>query len=91
MGENNEGLCEMCGHYIAMRQKAHIISEGKDNEVNILLLCPTCHLIFDTALKPRLYNALMNNGVKSIPDSWTKSIYKQAADASEREISKKKK
>jgi len=88
----NKGLCEMCGNYVAIKQKAHIIAEGKNTEANILFLCPSCHLIFDTTLKPRLYEALLDEGVKNIPDSWAKSIYNQAADASniERDISKKK-
>jgi len=85
-----EGICDMCGNYVGIRQKAHIISEGKNSKVNTLLLCPSCHIIFDTQLKPKLYKALSNAGVKNMPPSWCKSIYEQAAEASIRSRTKKK-
>jgi len=42
----------MCGHHVGVRQKAHIIAEGKKTGSNVLMLCPTCHIMFDTHLKP---------------------------------------
>jgi hypothetical protein len=48
------------------------------------MLCPTCHLMFDTHIKPKVYKALIEAGVKNLPVSWEKSIYLQAADASMR-------
>ena len=50
--------------------------------INMLKLCPSCHVMFDTRLKPRLYEALKNVGVGNLPQSWTKSIYYQAFEAS---------
>jgi ribosome-binding protein aMBF1 (putative translation factor) len=42
------GICEMCGHHVGVRQKAHIMAEGKKTESNVLMLCPTCHIMFGT-------------------------------------------
>ncbi|MEA3428233.1 MAG: hypothetical protein U9Q84_03210 [Thermodesulfobacteriota bacterium] len=77
LDERLDNFCEMCGNYVAIRQRAHIVSEGDNSRTNILLLCPTCHLFFDTRLKPRLYKALSKAGAKTLPDSWKKSIYQQ--------------
>jgi len=77
-----EGICDMCGHFILLRQKAHILAEGGNDKNNILMLCPSCHLMFDTHLKPKIFKALKNYGIKDFPVSWEKSIYEQAADAS---------
>ena len=77
------GTCEMCGHYVSVRQKAHIAAEDKKSKVNLLMLCPTCHIIFDTQLKPKIFKALFQAGVRNLPDSWATSIYEQAADASQ--------
>ena len=76
------GICEMCGHHVAIRQKAHICTEGDKCNSNTLLLCPTCYLMFDTHLKPKIYNALSFAGVQGLPDSWSSSIYEQAAEDS---------
>jgi hypothetical protein len=65
--KKNEGLCEMCGYYVAMKQKAHIVAEKNKSKANILMICPSCHVIFDTQLKPKLYNALEKAGVRNIP------------------------
>jgi hypothetical protein len=51
-------FCEMCGHFVSNTQKAHIVSEGVNSMRNLLRLCPSCHLMFDSRLKPRLYQAL---------------------------------
>jgi hypothetical protein len=67
LDERLENLCEMCGKYVAIRQRAHIVSEGDKNRENILMLCPTCHLMFDTRLKPKLYKALSKAGVRNLP------------------------
>ena len=72
----------MCGHSVGVRQKAHIVAEGKKDRANTLLLCPSCHVIFDTQLKPKLYQALVKTGVQMLPISWKTSIYAQAAAAS---------
>jgi hypothetical protein len=75
--ERIEDFCEMCGNYVFIRQKAHIAAEGGAARANILQLCPNCHLMFDTRLKPRLYQALKRIGVKNLPASWQESIYLQ--------------
>ncbi len=41
--KRTEGICEMCGHFVGVRQKAHIIAELKSVKANHLLLCPSCH------------------------------------------------
>ena len=84
MKTKSEGICELCGHYVGLRQKAHIVAEGKRRGVNLLMLCPTCHIMFDTHIKPKIYSALLEAGVQGLPDSWKKSIYMQAAEASAR-------
>ena len=80
--ERLEDFCEMCGKYVAIRQDSHIVAEKGRARINILKLCPTCHLMLDTRLKPRLYEALKDAGAKDLPKSWTKSIYHQAIEAS---------
>ena len=82
MKTTSEGICEFCGHYVALRQKAHIVAEGKKRGNNLLMLCPTCHIMFDTHVKPKIYKALNEIKVTNLPDSWEKSIYQQAAEAS---------
>jgi uncharacterized Zn finger protein len=82
MKSKSEGVCEFCGHYVGLRQKAHIVAEGKKRGNNLLMLCPTCHLMFDTHVKPKIYKALVEVGIDDLPESWKKSIYLQAAEAS---------
>ncbi|MDD4242016.1 MAG: hypothetical protein PHG54_11355 [Smithellaceae bacterium] len=81
MKTDNMNICEMCGHHVAIRQKAHILAEGKKSGLNLLMLCPTCHIMFDTHLKPKLFKALNEYGIK-LPESWKTSIYEQAATES---------
>lgn len=76
------GICEMCGHQVGILQKAHIYAEGIKSDPNLLLLCPSCHIMFDTHLKPKIFRALSQAGVKGLPASWKTSIYDQAAEAS---------
>jgi hypothetical protein len=57
----------MCGHHVAIRQKAHIYAEGDKSSSNTLLLCPSCHLMFDTHLKPKIYKALSDHEKISKP------------------------
>ena len=76
------GTCEMCGHHCVLRQRAHIMAEGRKSGANLLLLCPTCHLMFDTHLKPKIFAALSESGMRDLPESWETSIYTQAAKAS---------
>jgi hypothetical protein len=81
MRRSPEGMCEMCGHYVAVRQKSHILDGRNDIPDNMLLLCPSCHIMFDTQLKPKLYKALAASGIQ-LPEAWSKSIYERAAEAS---------
>jgi hypothetical protein len=76
------GVCEMCGHHVAVRQKAHIVAENRKKGNNILMLCPTCHVMFDTYVKPKVFKALLEAGLQDLPESWKESIYEQAAEAS---------
>ncbi len=78
----SDGVCELCGHYVALRQKAHIVAEEPKRAPNIMMLCPSCHVMFDVQVKPKLYRALSDANVERLPKSWKKSIYGQAADAS---------
>ena len=48
---------------------------------NVLMLCPTCHIMFDTHVKPKVFKAMMDAGLQDFPESWKKSIYEQAAEA----------
>ena len=80
---SKDDTCEMCGHHVAVRQKAHIVAEGKKRGNNLLMLCPSCHVTFDTHLKPKMYRALVEAGVEGLPKSWRLSIYEQAAKASQ--------
>jgi len=86
----SEGICELCGHGVAVRQKAHIVAEGKKRGDNLLMLCPTCHIMFDTHVKPKIHKALTEAGVMNLPASWRKSIYQQAAEASAKARKRKK-
>ena len=83
MKRSREGICEMCGHSVVNRKKAHIAAEEKKSGDNLLLLCPSCHIMFDTNLKPKIFKALRKLGVKHLPKSWKTSIYEQAAKASQ--------
>jgi len=76
------GFCDMCGHHVAIRQRAHIVAEGQKTGANVLLLCPSCHIVLDTKLKPAISRALQDAGVRNLPKSWASSIYEQAAMAS---------
>ena len=84
------GICEMCGHHVGVRQKAHIMAEGKKTENNVLMLCPTCHIMFDTHLKPKVFKSVMEAGLQEFPESWKKSIYEQAAEASANALKRKR-
>ncbi len=84
------GICEMCGHHVGVRQKAHILAEGKTTESNLLMLCPTCHIMFDTHVKPKIFRAMIEAGLKDFPRSWSKSIYEQAKEASAKAFKQRK-
>ncbi|MGA9625005.1 MAG: hypothetical protein WBQ65_11085 [Bryobacteraceae bacterium] len=84
------GICEMCGHHVGVRQKAHMMAEGKKTESNVLMLCPTCHIMFDTYVKPKVFKAMMEVGLQGFPESWKKSIYEQAAEASAEALKRKR-
>jgi hypothetical protein len=83
-------MCEMCGHHVGVRQKAHILAEAKRSSNNVLMLCPTCHVMFDTHLKPKVFEAMVEAGLPELPESWKKSIYQQAAEASAKALERKK-
>lgn len=82
MKRKTDGICDLCGHYVGWRQKAHIVAEGRKTGNNLLMLCPTCHIMFDTHVKPKINRALIEAGVENLPKSWEKSIYQEAAEAS---------
>lgn len=84
------GICEMCGHHVGLRQKAHIVTEATGARGNLLMLCPTCHVMFNTQLKPKLRAALVKHGVTGMPSSWAQSIYDQAGDALDRVLNRKR-
>ena len=90
MANSSSGICEMCGHNVAIRQKAHIAAEGKKSGNNLLMLCPSCHIMFDTHLKPKVFKALAEHGIE-LPKSWKRSIYEQAAMASRAALKTKSK
>lgn len=71
---SSDGLCEMCGHYVRIRQRSHIIAEEKKSGVNLLMLCHSCHIMFDTLIKPKVYKALKKAGCEKLPASCEKSI-----------------
>lgn len=52
------GISGMCGHHVGVRQKAHILAEGKKTENHVLMLCSTCHIVFDTHVKPKVFKAM---------------------------------
>jgi len=54
------------------------------------MLCPSCHIMFDTHLKPKIFKALIDAGVRGLPRSWESSIYEQVAKASQAAKRRKK-
>ena len=66
------------------------MAEGKKTGSNVLMLCPTCHIMFDTHLKPKVFKAMVEVGLLGFPESWKKSIYEQAAEASAKALKRKK-
>ncbi|MGB7722703.1 MAG: hypothetical protein WBL65_22585 [Bryobacteraceae bacterium] len=67
-----------------------MMAEGKKTESNVLMLCPTCHIMFDTYVKPKVFKAMMEVGLQGFPESWKKSIYEQAAEASAEALKRKR-
>ena len=45
------------------------------------MLCPSCHVVFDTHLKPKMCEALRAQGVDNLPESWQTSTYARAGVA----------
>jgi hypothetical protein len=80
--KSSSGSCDLCGHFVAVCEKAHIVAEQPKRGDNLLMLCPSCHVMFDRHIKPKVFRALKKAGVKGIPGSWATSIYEQAAEAS---------
>jgi hypothetical protein len=65
--ELSEKGCEFCGkkfEHLAKKhfglEEAHILSRnnGPAHAWNIFMLCPNCHTLFDSHIKPKLQNAL---------------------------------
>lgn len=47
--------------------------------------------MFDTHVKPKLFRAIVDAGFQeNMPESWKKSIYEQAAEASAKALKSKK-
>ena len=76
----NNKPCAMCGKTYPLPEATHIIDKkewkdkkGKDSKINSIPLCPNCHKIFDEVLKPCLYSALKEYGVKELPVGWSKN------------------
>lgn len=72
--------CVMCGVTYPLPEAVHIIDSnewkgkrGCDRQINGIPLCPNCHKVFDDVLRPYLYNALAEFGVKDLPECWKKS------------------
>ncbi|MCE9584698.1 MAG: hypothetical protein K8T20_19575 [Planctomycetes bacterium] len=64
--------CRWCGWAAGRRHAAHIIDEGPEKEWNAISLCPNCSTMFDEKVRPLLYRALKEFGVKKLPASWSK-------------------
>ncbi len=64
--------CLWCGWSAGRRFAAHIIDEGPERDWNALSLCPNCSTVFDEVVRPKLYRALKEYGVKGLPMSWSK-------------------
>lgn len=79
--KKSESICEMCGHFVAIRQKSHILNARNDIPDSLLMLRSSCHVMFDVQLKPKLYKALAASGIQ-LRELWAKSIYERAAVAS---------
>jgi hypothetical protein len=72
--------CVMCGITYPAPQAAHIIDEkewkgrhGGDKQINGIPLCPNCHWVFESILRPKLYVALDAFGTRDLPQSWKKN------------------
>ena len=52
--------------------------------------CPTCHIMFDTYVKPKIFKTILEVGLREFPESWKISIYEQAAEASAKALQKNK-
>ena len=67
MPKNNFNGCEWCGRRIPSLpnqglEQAHIFADehGPQHGWNVFSLCPTCHIIFDEVIKPKLRKAFAN-------------------------------
>jgi len=64
--------CVWCGWQSARRHACHIIDEGQDKDWNAISLCPNCHEVFESTIRPMLYKALKEYGATGLPVSWSK-------------------
>jgi hypothetical protein len=67
-----EKSCAWCGWKSARRHACHIIDEAPEREWNAISLCPNCHEIFESTIRPMLYKALKEHGATGLPASWSK-------------------
>lgn len=74
----------MCGHFVAIRQKTRIVAERDKADPNILLTLPLLSVHARHAAEAKLLWALREYRASGLPESWEKSIYDQAAEASAR-------
>jgi len=72
--------CVMCGRTYPLPDAVHIIDEKEwkskstqDSKINGIPLCPNCHRVFDEILRPYLYRALKQFGVRGLPKTWQKN------------------
>lgn len=73
-----EGGCQICGRKIPTLKNnglewSHIVSKkdnGNDQQINCLVLCPTCALAFDTVIKPAIFKSLIQLTDGKVPRSW---------------------
>ncbi len=79
--------CVMCGTKYPRPDAAHIIDQkewcskvGYNRQVNGMPLCPNCHRIFDETLRPRLFAALSEFGIRGLPDCWRRNNKLSVAD-----------
>ena len=51
----NPGLCQLCGHHVAIRQRAHIVAEAGRTPANLPMLCRLCRARHNLHLSVRFF------------------------------------
>lgn len=72
--ERSAGGCEMCGWRLPGRPNSglhacHIVRR-KNQQDNVLMLCPSCHVALDKILKPALHHAIRRYNDGRVPGDW---------------------